>query len=229
MAIINDDFRRRVQDLLSIDRTIASLQRTLARTGQAKNTVFVFSSDNGFHLGEHTLRSGKLTAFDTDIEVPLVIAGPHIPAGTSNSDIVQNIDLAPTFEQIAGVRVPANVDGASIVPLLVSRSRPPWRSTALIEHHGLDFTAGDPDEQSLSQGNPPTYEAIRTTRFTYVRYHDDHQREYYDLRRDPFELDNTYHSLSPRRIAQLNARLTALKNCRSAAQCWAAGRPSRTG
>ena len=67
-------------------------------TGQARNTVFVFSSDNGYHLGEYRLPSGKQTAFDTDILVPLIVAGPGIAPGSVNPAITENVDLRPTFD-----------------------------------------------------------------------------------------------------------------------------------
>src|SRR6185312_8521915 len=78
---------------------------------------FVFSSDNGFHLGEHRLSSGKQTAFETDIRVPLIVAGPDVPAGRDASQLTSSIDLAPTFETLAGLPVPAGVDGHSLAGL----------------------------------------------------------------------------------------------------------------
>lgn len=225
--ILDRDFRRRVQAVQSIDRAIDALRRTLAETGQLRNTVFIFSSDNGYHMGEHGMGAGKLTAFDTDVNVPLVVAGPGIPAGSVNRDLVQNVDLAPTFENIAGAPVPAQLDGRSIVALLRGDPHVAWRSTALIEHHGLDFDPHDPDVQTRISGNPPSYAAIRTARFTYVRYVDG-EHEYYDRTVDPNQLDNIYLRLSPRRVAALNAQLDALQACRGT-QCWSAGRSVTTG
>jgi N-acetylglucosamine-6-sulfatase len=224
IATIDHDFRLRVQAVQSVDRMIGDLEAQVRRSGQADNTVFVFSSDNGFHMGEYTFRPGKLTAFDTDINVPLVITGPGIPAHTVNPAVVQNIDLAPTFEAIAGVQPSTSVDGHSIVPLLTRSPGATWRSAALIEHHGLDFYANDPDFQTTNAGDPPTYQAIRTQRFTYVRYQDG-EREYYNRKRDPLELDNIYRTLSARRIAQLDAEVRALAACHGSASCWQASQP----
>lgn len=226
VASIEKGYRERVQSVQSIDRAIDGLQRTLAAAGQLRNTVFVFSSDNGYHMGQYGLGEGKLTAFDTDVNVPLIVSGPGIPAGTVNNDLVQNIDLAPTFDDIAGAPIPPIVDGRSIVPLLGRRPGVAWRDAALIEHHGFDFYAGDPDRQSLVAGNPPSYEAIRTDTFTYVRYHDG-EHEYYDRTVDPNELNNDYLNLSPRRRAALDQWVSALHNCHDAAACWSAGHRSR--
>jgi N-acetylglucosamine-6-sulfatase len=227
IASIDAAFRQRVRSVQSVDRMIGALEQRLQATGQAGNTVFVFSSDNGYHMGDYRLKPGKLTAFDTDVRVPLIVAGPGIAAGSVNSDVVENVDLAPTFEQLAGAVPPDTVEGSSLVPLLHGES-PPWRSLALVEHHGLDDTPGDPDRQNSSAGNPPTYAAIRSPRFTYVRYVTG-EREYYDLARDPYELDNLAATLSPARVRQLDGWLDALHTCVGARPCWQAGRPSLAG
>jgi arylsulfatase A-like enzyme len=143
-----------------------------------------------------------------------------------NSDVTENIDLAPTFEQLGGATVPASVDGRSLVPLLHGE-HPPWRTVALVEHHGPDRNPNDPDSQSFVDGNPPTYNAIRSPAYTYVRYANG-QHEYYDLRTDPLENDNVYGNLSQARIAQLNATMNALVHCHGASSCWQAGQPVAT-
>ena len=101
-AMDDKQFRLRVQDVQSVDRMIANLEATLTAAGVANNTLIVFSSDNGFHLGEHGLIAGKKTAYDTDVLVPLVVTGPGVKAGDVVSDLTENIDLAPTFETLGG-------------------------------------------------------------------------------------------------------------------------------
>ena len=197
-------------------------------TGQAHNTVFVFSSDNGYHLGEYRLRSGKQTAFDTDIRVPLVVAGPGIPADTVNTDMAENIDLRPTFEQLGGATTPPGVEGPQPRPA-AARAHVPWRTYALIEHHYDPRQYADPDKQDIFKSPvPPTYNAIRTRNFVYVRYIDG-EREYYNLLKDPYELHNLGPSLppaAPRRPRQdhehARSRVTAdrsagLRACRTPA------------
>src|SRR4029077_1836491 len=114
---ITTDFRKRVEDDLSVDDMIGELEAELRATGLDRNTYFVFSSDNGFHMGEYTLSSGKQTAFDTDIRVPLIVSAPGVPAGRVVSQLTSSIDLAPTFETLAGLPVPAGVDGHSLAGL----------------------------------------------------------------------------------------------------------------
>ena len=218
------DWDLRVESVQSVDRMIGDIEKTVAAAGQTQNTVFVFSSDNGYHMGEYTLGAGKQTAYDTDIRVPLVIAGPGIPAGTRNSDMVENIDLRPTFEQLAGASTPANVDGRSFVPLLHGE-HVPWRTYALVEHSHPGYTAKDPDRQTQVGGDPPGYDAIRADTFVYVRYATG-DREYYDLTRDPYELHDLGPTLAPRRIARLDSIMDGLTHCHGSDQCWRAGGPS---
>jgi arylsulfatase A-like enzyme len=203
---------------------IANIEKTLTAVGQAQNTVFVFSSDNGYHMGEYTLGAGKQTAYDTDIRVPLIMAGPGIPAGTRNSDMAENIDLRPTFEQLAGATTPPGVDGHSLVPLLHGE-RVPWRTYALIEHAHPGYTVRDPDRQGRVGGDPPSYRAIRTKNFVYVRYATG-DREYYNLVTDPYELHDLGPTLSPQRVTQLDAIMDGLGSCHGGDQCWQAGLPS---
>ncbi|MBO0880351.1 MAG: sulfatase [Mycobacterium sp.] len=218
-------FRKRVRCVQSLDRLLAHLQSTLRDVNQLANTIFVFSSDNGFHISDYGLTAGKQTAFDTDVNVPLVVAGPGIPAGSVSSVPVENIDLAPTFDQLAGARIPAAVDGHSAVPLLHGRSVP-WRTLAAVEHVAVGQKNGDPDRQPPSAGRLPSYRALRSAQFTYVEYARG-QREYYARSNDRYELDNTYRSLSHRTITALHRELTALTGCRGYSQCWRAAAPAR--
>jgi N-acetylglucosamine-6-sulfatase len=215
-------FRKRAQAVQAVDDLIATLRSALATAGVAGDTYVVFSSDNGYHMGEYRLNPGKMTAFDTDIRVPLVVAGPGVPAGRASEAAVANIDLAPTFAQIGGAPVPDVVDGRSLLPLLRGGSGANWRTGNLIEHHGPDTQADDPDLPAPGSGNPPSYEALRTDRYTYVEYADG-SREYYDLASDPQELHNTVGALTPVRLAQLHAALTQLVNCHNGPACWSAG------
>ncbi len=215
-------FRKRAQAVQAVDDLIATLRSALAAAGVADNTYFAFSSDNGYHMGEYRLNPGKMTAFDTDIRVPLVVVGPGVPAGKVSNAAVANIDLAPTFQQIGGAPIPNTVDGHSLLPLLHGGSGANWRTANLVEHHGPDTRADDPDLPAPGSGNPPSYEALRTDGYTYVEYVDG-SREYYDLTRDPLELHNTVGTLSPARLGQLHAALARLANCHNGPACWTAG------
>ena len=222
---INTDYRKRAQAVQAVDRMIAGLRQQLADSGVADNTYVVFSSDNGFHMGDHRLVEGKQTAFDHDVVVPLVIAGPDVPSGISRPQIVQNIDLAPTFERIGGAAVAGDVDGRSLLTLVTGGQTAPWRTGSLIEHHGPGASPDDPDVQDARNGMPTTYEALRTATYTYVEY-DNGEREYYDRTTDPYQLGNTYASLSASRKTTLHSDVDALKNCHTNTTCWTAGHVS---
>jgi N-acetylglucosamine-6-sulfatase len=215
---IDGIFRKRVEADLSVDDMIGHLEAELRATGQAKNTYFVFSSDNGYHMGEYRLMPGKRTAYDTDIHVPLVVSGPGIPAGRTISQLTSSIDLAATFESLAGLTVPATVDGHSLVDLWHGHDPPGWRQAILIEHHGPDNSPSDPDRGTVANANPPSYEAIRTASALYVLYANGEQ-EYYNTLADPNELDN----LGARAVPPaLQRTMRALENCHTGGGCWAA-------
>jgi N-acetylglucosamine-6-sulfatase len=223
MAMIDGDFRKRAQSALAVDRMIGELQSAVAAIGQENNTYFVFSSDNGYHMGEHRLMPGKMTAFDEDIRVPLIVTGPGVPAGVVLDEIVDNVDLCPTFAELGGAAVAANVDGRSLVPLLRGQPGAQWRGVALVEHRGPHRDPTDPDAPAARSGNPTTYEAIRALTSVYIEY-DDGEREYHDLVTDPQELRNTFRLLSAAQKAALHATLEAVKNCHDAASCQVAER-----
>ncbi len=224
LAKIQHWFEMRVEAVQSVDRMIGALEHSVEAAGQAQNTVFVFSSDNGYHLGQYTLEYGKQTAFDTDIRVPLVVAGPGIPADSQSTAMAQNIDLRPTFDQLAGAPTPSDVDGRSLVPLLDQQSTA-WRTYALIEHAHDKPMPTDPDTQDYSSGTPPTYNAIRTKSFIFIRY-EDGDIEYYDIAKDPYELHNLGPSLSKLRTGYLNHVMNQLIACHGSTECWNAGVPN---
>jgi N-acetylglucosamine-6-sulfatase len=217
---IDRAFRRRAQAVQSVDDLIATIEAALTRHHLLNDTYIVFSSDNGLHTGEYRLMPGKLTAFDTDIRVPLVIAGPGVPADTTTDAMTENIDLAKTFTAMGATTLPS--DGHSLMPLLGGQPPADWRNAVLVEHHGPAASPSDPDAQTPSSGNPTTYEAMRTPDYLYVEYANG-EREFYDLRTDPYELDNIAGTLPPDQSARLHAELTRLENCHDGQACWAAG------
>jgi len=210
---IDEHFRQRVRSVQAVDRALARIRRELRRLGVARNTYVVFSSDNGFHMGQHRLTPGKLTAYDPDVRVPLVVAGPGVPAGRTVSEIAENVDLCPTFSELGGTPAPADADGRSLVPFLRGQPAPAdWRTAALVEHRGAVTSPEDPDFPARGSGNPPTYEALRTEDSLYVEYADG-QREFYDRRVDPEELDNLWEELPEARRARLAAAVAAMRTC----------------
>jgi arylsulfatase A-like enzyme len=208
----------------AVDDLIAKLEKTLERNGVADNTYIFFSSDNGFHMGDHRLMAGKLTAFETDIHVPLVVAGPHVRAGRDVARITENIDLCPTFVHLGGAGTMPGADGANLGPLLRGKRVPSWPDAALVEHHGPDYGAeAGPDAPQPGSGNPTTYEVLRLRHAMYVEYANG-EREYYDLDSDPYELTNIYPELSPDQVDALHSRLARMESCHGTASCRQAAR-----
>ncbi len=221
---IDQGYRERAQAVEAVDALIGRLDTTLAQTGQAANTEIVFSSDNGYHMGQHELMPGKQTAFTTDLTVPLVVTGPGVVPGRRIPQLAQNVDLAPTFLDLAHAPPLAHADGHTLTPLLAGQSPPDWRSAALVEHHGPNTAPGDPDRATgRGKANPPSYTGISTGAETYVEYVTG-EREYYDNRADPYQRTNAISTLPPARQAAMHATLTAFAGCHDGLTCWLAAR-----
>jgi arylsulfatase A-like enzyme len=216
---INRVFRRRVQAVQAVDRLAGQIESALNADGLANDTYLVFSSDNGLHAGQYRLMPGKLTAFDSDIRVPLIVDGPGVAAGARTMAISENIDLAETFATIGGVGLGG--DGHSLTSLFSGITPVNWRTAALIEHHGPKLRGSDPDFQQGASGKPPTYEAMRTAWFLYVEYADG-EREFYDLVSDPLELHNLAGQLTGPTLTELHRGLVAMRRCHGDESCWAA-------
>jgi arylsulfatase A-like enzyme len=225
LARLEDVYRRRLRSLQSVDDLVDSLVTALRQTGQLDRTYIVYASDNGFHLGDHRLLQGKNTAYETDIRVPFVVRGPGVPAGRRESAVVLNNDLAPTFAAMAGVRIPEFVEGRSFLPLLTARPAPWSRAAFMIERRGGRDAQEEPgDTDGLFGAN--SFNALRTRDHTYVEYATG-ERELYDLRRDPFQLDNIAASADPALVRRLSAWLKSLATC-AGAECRATeDRPPR--
>ena len=215
-------FRDRVRTGKAIDDLIGALRRKLEADGLADTTYFVFSSDNGYHLGDYGLFAGKMTPFDTDTRVPLVIAGPGVAKGLRISQIAMNVDLFPTFADLAGLPVPANVDGASLVPLLNATPAPDWRNLAVIEHEKTTRQTAGVDQPDFGKANPDTYVALRLPSALYVEYSETGERSYYDLAADPAALHNVYDSLPEARRQSLADAVAANHSCAGEGACWIA-------
>ncbi|HEY9716446.1 MAG TPA: sulfatase [Trichormus sp.] len=129
-------YGKRLRSLQAVDEAIENVCKTLDETKLSDRTYIVFASDNGYHLGEHRMRRGKQTAYETDIHLPLIVRGPGVKAGSKVDQIAGNIDLAPTFADLAGAKTPDFVDGRSLAPILHDErsAEKNWRKAFLVEH-----------------------------------------------------------------------------------------------
>jgi N-acetylglucosamine-6-sulfatase len=171
-----DAFRlEQYRALLAVDDAVETILAALEATGRLSNTFVVFASDNGIMWGEHRRQRAKQTLYEEDVRVPLVVRYDVLGLeGMEDLHLVLNIDLAPTFAELAGLDQPV-VDGKSFLSLL-ARTGSPWRADFLIEHR----QTWDPI---------PTYCAVRSRRFTYAKLATG-EEELYDLAVDPWQLDN---------------------------------------
>lgn len=206
-------YRRRIQTLQAVDEAIAYLIDTLETTGELDDTYIIFTSDNGFHLGHHRLYAGKATLYEEDIHVPFVIRGPGIAAGESLSGyLAGNVDLAPTIAELAGVIPPGFVDGRSLVGLFGDQ-RPAlddWRSMYYLEVFGQEGSEEGESEQTLTALNREF--GLRTANYLYAEY-EDGAVELYDMRIDPYQLQNIASVADQALLDQLSRLLAALKEC----------------
>ena len=250
IAPMEDLYRNRLGSMLAVDEAVGRLIDALRESGELENSYIFLTSDNGFHLGTHRLTTGKWTAYEEDIRVPLIVRGPGVPEGQTLPHLVLNNDLAPTFADLAGAEAPSFVDGRSLEPLLSAEQTPDeWRRAFLVEaaaSEGREPPSPSADEGSIKPlltGDPlpegwrqavrggalsyslwdwgrPELEAVRTEEYLYVEYGTG-ERELYDLRKDPYQLDNRYGTARPELLQHLRGQLAVLRRC-SGVACRAA-------
>src|SRR5215210_3134797 len=200
IAAIDKRHEKRIESLQAVDDLVEGVVGTLRNAGVLSNTYIFFTSDNGFHHGEHRIPRQKWRPYEEDIQMPLVVRGPGIAAGSTTYKLVLNTDYLPTFTDLAGEQSPPYVDGRSLRPVL-NESVTSWRSAILLE---------------AAANYSPAYYGIRTastngiTRRKYVEYAGG-ARELYNLESDAYELTNRYNATTP--PTGLASRRKALKSC----------------
>lgn len=213
VSTITDRFRRRKESLLAVDDMVESVINSLQATGKLDNTYIVFTSDNGWENGEHRRPGDKQVVYEESIRVPLLIRGPGIPAGEARNQLVNNLDLVATIEELTTV-IPGRIpDGRSLVPLFQNPATP-WRSSLLAQ--GIDWDFG-------VSGSPGRFQTVRTDRYKYSEHLSSaagFEKEFYDLIIDPYELVNQQNNLAYASIIEdLTNRLSILRSC-IGSSCW---------
>ncbi|MBN2093628.1 sulfatase [candidate division KSB1 bacterium] len=172
-------YRRYCETLLSIDDSIGRVMNYLFENGLDQSTMVFYMGDNGFLFGEHGLID-KRCMYEESMRVPLLAYCPDvIKPGSVITEQVQNIDIAPTILELAGLKTPENMNGQSFVPLLEGK-KVEWREAVLYEYYW---------ERNFPQ--TPTVHGIRTNKFKYIHYHGIWDTdELYDLENDPNEMNN---------------------------------------
>ena len=183
-------YQRYVKDYMrvvgAVDENIGRLLDWLEQNDLAENTIVIYSSDQGFFLGEHGLTDKRLM-YEESLSMPFIIRWPgKIDPGQRIDAMIQNIDYAPTFLHIAGVEIPEDIQGKSLVPLFDGDAPDDWRDS--IYYHYYQNTAY----------NLPKIEGVRTDRYKLIRYYDHlkfdlgEQWEMFDLKKDPNEMNSVY-------------------------------------
>ena len=201
ISVITDRYRAQLASLLAVDDLVARVVATLEETGTLPDTIVIFTSDNGFLLGEHRLQ-GKLPHYRLSIGVPLLIRGPGVPAGVTQDGLVSNVDLAATLADLAGAEPADPIDGRSMRALLGAPARHLGNAVVLESWPVLT----DPAGRML-------YEGILTERYRYTE-HINGERELYDLQSDPDELDSRHDDPAYTRVEIALARLRSdMRRC----------------
>jgi arylsulfatase A-like enzyme len=172
-------YRRYLETLQAVDESIQQVIEYLEKNNLANNTMVVYMADNGFSFGEHGLID-KRHAYEESMRVPLLVWAPGFVKPTSTVEqVIMNVDIAPTFLDIAGIAKPKNMQGNSFAPLLKGENIP-WRNRVFYEYY---WEAAYPQT--------PTIFAIRSDRYKYIYNHGSWDiNELYDLQNDPYEMNN---------------------------------------
>lgn len=181
------------QGVLALDEAVKQLMDTLENTGQRKNTLVIFTSDQGLAFGQHGFRGVKIAAYDANVRSPLIFSMPgRIPQNKVCTTPVSGVDLVPTMLKFAGMKHPWEMHGRDLTPLLMNPDAK-WDHPAMLVATGQTYgsdTNKIPEGKGAFHAEVPWYVMIRDKRYKYVRplIHD--LEELYDLQTDPEELDN---------------------------------------
>jgi arylsulfatase A-like enzyme len=197
-------YQRYMQDyngtLAAVDEGVGEIMDYLEKNGLSDNTIVVYTSDQGFYLGEHGWFD-KRFAYNESFKTPLLIKWPHtIKEGSVNTNMVQNLDLAPTFLEAAGIKIPKDIQGESIVPLLKGGSK--FRKAAY--YHYYEY----PGIHAVKRHYAIVKEDFKLIHF----YHDVNEWELFDRKNDPNEMTNVYYDPKYKKIrSKLHRELNALR------------------
>ncbi|MXO64944.1 sulfatase [Altericroceibacterium endophyticum] len=178
----HDYVRRYFETLSSVDDSLGRILRYLHKNDLDKNTMVVFYSDNGYLFGDHGLID-KRNAYEPSVRVPMLVYAPgHVPANETVESVVRNLDLAPTFLDVAGVPEPSQMEGKSFLPLATGKvDDVQWKSDDFVYEYYWEW----------SFPQTPTTFAIERDRLKYIQYHGVWDlEELYDLDKDPEEMHN---------------------------------------
>ena len=185
--LVRWQYQRYIKDYLrcvaSVDDNIGRVLDWLEENGLEEETLVIYSSDQGFYLGDHGWYD-KRWMYEESLRMPLVMRWPGvIEPGTRDTHLVQNLDYAETFLDVAGATIPSDMQGASLLPLMLGGVDKPWRSS--IYYHYWEF----PGAHDVAR-----HYGVRTERYKLIYYYQLDEWELFDLQEDPKEMKSLYSS-----------------------------------
>ena len=179
-----------------VDESVGKLQDTLRQLKLERNTIVIYCSDQGFYIGDHGWYD-KRWMYDESLKMPFIVKWPGVTKpGSRNTDLIQNLDYAQTFLELAGTKLPEDMQGKSLVPLLKGNTPKDWRKE--IYYHYYEYP---------SVHMVPRHNGIRSKRHKLMHFYQfKDEWELYDLKNDPDELNNLY---DDPKHAQLRKRMKA--------------------
>lgn len=202
-------YQRYIKDYLrcvaSVDDNVGRVLDYLDRSGLADNTVVIYSSDQGFYLGDHGWFD-KRFMYEESFRMPLVVRWPGVvQPGSVNEDLVSNLDFAETFLDIAGAKIPADMQGRSLLPLLKGKTPADWRQS--LYYHYYEFFANRRAAHMVRR-----HYGVRTKRYKLIYFYNIDEWELYDLEKDPREMKSVYNDPAYADVVQrLKAELQRLQ------------------
>ena len=187
-----------LRSVKGVDESVETIQNTLAELDLDDNTIVIYSSDQGFYIGDHGWYD-KRWMYEESLKMPLIVKWPGVTKpGSKTTKMVQNLDYAETFLDIARATIPDDMQGLSLVPLLKGENPMDWRRS--IYYHYYEYP---------SVHMVPRHNGIRTNRYKLMHFYPFGEWEFYDLKSDPDEYNNLYNnpeykSLVKRMKNQLN-------------------------
>jgi arylsulfatase A-like enzyme/lysophospholipase L1-like esterase len=185
--VLSWKYQRYIKDYLrciqAVDDSVGSLLGYLDETGLSENTIVIYSSDQGFYLGEHGWYD-KRWMFEESLKMPFLIRWPGvIHPGTDSKALIQNIDYGPTFLEVAGVPIPAEMQGRSMVALLKNQGAPDadWRDAIYYAYY-----------ENAAVHNVPVHDGVRTERYKLMFFPRTREWNLFDLEKDPQELTSVH-------------------------------------
>ena len=203
--LIRWKYQRYMKDYLrcirSVDDSVGEVLDYLEANGLAENTLVMYSSDQGFYLGEHGWFD-KRFMYEESFRMPLVAKWPGvIRPGRVNKDLVQNLDFAQTFLDVCGVDQPEDMQGASFKPILEGKTPKNWRDS--LYYHYYEY----PGPHSVRR-----HEGVATKRYKLIYFYDLDEWEFYDLQKDPAEMKSEYDNPKyNKKIVELKVELARLR------------------